>query len=207
MEASDKSRGVKRVSTPKWNFAFNIYYKILNLIKDLYTLIVKRRIVFRLSAYLNKARYPEREEKGILIMEQKDLVLACMAAANGASYQPVQIQKLIFLFQERTNKGGIFNFIPYDYGPYDPEIYHRLEELSDEGSVEIVGGPYAKRRLYKLTPDGVQRAKAELNKLSQSDQDYLTRLSEWVRSVSFAQLIGAIYTAYPEMRENSVFRG
>jgi len=140
-------------------------------------------------------------------MDQKELVLASMAAANGGVYQPVHIQKLIFLFQERTQKGSVFNFIPFDYGPYDASIYHRLEELASAGMVEIVGGPYTKRRLYKLTSKGVDIANVELNKLSPRDRDYLIRLSEWVRSITFAQLVGAIYTAYPEMRQNSVFRG
>jgi uncharacterized protein len=140
-------------------------------------------------------------------MEQKDLVLACMLAANGESYQPVQIQKLIFLFQERTQNGKIFDFVPFDYGPYDPAIYHRLEELSDAGIVEIIGGPFAKYRLYKLTSIGNDKAKTEFNKLLPKEQEYLKRLSEWVRSLSFAQLVGAIYNEYPAMRQNSVFKG
>jgi uncharacterized protein len=158
------------------------------------------------SKLINKARYPERREKGTLIMEQKELVLASMAAARGGAYQPVQIQKLIFLFQERTQNGRVFDFVPFDYGPYDATIYHWLEELSAEGFVEIQGGPYAKRRLYQLTPEGTELANSELGKLSDRDRDYLIRLSEWVRSISFAQLVGAVYKAYPEMRQNSVFR-
>jgi uncharacterized protein YwgA len=140
-------------------------------------------------------------------MEQKDLVLACLAAAGGFSYQPVQIQKLIFLFQERTQKGKIFDFIPFDYGPYDPAIYQRLEELSEAGIVNIIGSPFAKRRLYKLTPLGCEKAKIEFDKLLPKEQEYLIRLSEWVRSLSFAQLVGAIYNEYPAMRQNSVFKG
>jgi hypothetical protein len=35
---------------------------------------------------------------------------------------------------------------------------------------------------------------------------YIRQASEFVRSLSFTQLVSAIYKAYPEMRENSVFQ-
>jgi uncharacterized protein YwgA len=140
-------------------------------------------------------------------MTQRDLVLASMAAAGGNQYQPVQIQKLIFLFQKRALKTDIFKFIPYDYGPFDPAVYARLDELSQEGIVEIVGQPFTRERKYCLSKEGKSFAQTALDTLPDKEADYLKRLSEWVRSLSFAELVGAVYQAYPEMRENSVFRG
>ena len=89
----------------------------------------------------------------------------------------------------------------------DPEIYKSLEELSDEGHVEIIGEPFAKNRRYRLKPEGVEKAKAALNKLSPQNQEYAERLFHWMKALSFAQLVGAVYADYPKMRENSVFRG
>lgn len=140
-------------------------------------------------------------------MNQKELLLASLGASNGEPYQPVQIQKIVFLFQERGLKSNIFNFKPYDYGPYDSEIYIRLEELSDEGLVEIIGQPFSKPRLYGLTPEGKNIAQDILEKFSLPQREFLIRLSKWVQSLSFAELVGAIYKEYPAMRENSVFRG
>ncbi len=140
-------------------------------------------------------------------MNQKELLLASLAASCGEPYQPVQIQKLIFLFQERALSTKVFNFIPYDYGPFDSDIYIRLEELAEEGLVEIIGQPFSKPRLYCLTSKGEKTAKEMLDKLSPLEQEFLIRLSSWVKSLSFAQLVGAIYKDYPVMRENSVFRG
>jgi len=37
-------------------------------------------------------------------------------------------------------------------------------------------------------------------------KDYIGRVSQFVRSLPFAELVSAIYTAYPEMRQNSVFQ-
>ncbi len=140
-------------------------------------------------------------------MNQKEILLASLAASRGEPYQPVQIQKLIFLFQEKALKEKIFNFTPYDYGPFDSKIYIELEELAQVGSVEIIGQPFSKLRLYGLTPKGEKSAKEALDKLSSREQEFLIRLSTWVKSLPFAQLVGAIYKEYPAMRENSVFRG
>ena len=140
-------------------------------------------------------------------MNQNEILLASLAASRGEPYQPVQIQKLIFLFQEKALKEKIFNFTPYDYGPFDSKIYIELEELAQVGSVEIIGQPFSKLRLYGLTPKGEKSAKEALDKLSSREQEFLIRLSTWVKSLPFAQLVGAIYKEYPAMRENSVFRG
>lgn len=140
-------------------------------------------------------------------MEKKDLLLACLSVAGKESYQPVQIQKLVFLLQDRGLKEPVFNFTPFDYGPFDPQIYKSLEELSDEGLVEIIGEPFAKNRRYRLKPEGAEKARTALNKLSPQNQEYIGRLFSWVKGVSFAQLVGAVYADYPDMRKNSVFRG
>lgn len=140
-------------------------------------------------------------------MEQKDLLLACLAVAGKESYQPVQIQKLVFLLQDRGIKEKVFNFTPFDYGPFDPQIYEKLEELASEGYVEIVGEPFAKYRQYRLKPEGQEKARDAFDKLTPQNQEYIGRLHTWVKGLSFAQLVGAIYADYPEMRKNSVFRG
>jgi hypothetical protein len=140
-------------------------------------------------------------------MEQKDVLLACLAVAGKESYRPVQIQKMVFLLQDRGLKEKVFNFTPFDYGPFDPQIYQKLEELSSEGVVEILGEPFAKNRKYRLRPEGQERANAAFKKLSLQNQEFISRLFGWIKGLSFAQLVGAIYIDYPEMRVNSVFRG
>jgi len=40
----------------------------------------------------------------MVITEKKQLILACLAASDGHPYEPVQIQKLVFLFQEKAPK-------------------------------------------------------------------------------------------------------
>jgi hypothetical protein len=139
-------------------------------------------------------------------MTQKELLLACLAAAQGGSYEPVQIQKLVFLFQEKAPSAfrkKPFKFVPYNYGPFDQSIYAELDQMSGEGLVRIY---YGAPRSYDLTDAGKKIAGESLIKLDARFQDYLIRLSKWVRSISFSALVGAIYKEFPEMKVNSVFR-
>lgn len=142
-------------------------------------------------------------------MNQKEYILACMAPAEKSPHQPVQIQKLIFIFQkEMGSEFGepVFNFYPYDYGPFDPAVYQNLEELAKEGLVTISGEPFSRNRAYCLTDSGFQAGSKLLSKFSPQSKKYIVSLSQWVRSLIFSQLVGAVYNAYPDMRQNSVFK-
>jgi hypothetical protein len=146
-------------------------------------------------------------------MEQKyskgDIVLAALAAANGAEHSPVQIQKILFLIDKKiaTDLGGpFFDFIPYDYGPFDRAIYDVLDELASKGFVEVIAYPDLRWRKYRVNLAGQKTGEEILTLLPPKVSDYIARLSEFVRSLSFAQLVSVIYNAYPEMKANSVFR-
>jgi hypothetical protein len=147
--------------------------------------------------------------KGRARMTKRKMLLACLAAAKGDTYEPVQIQKLVFLFQEKAPdlfKKKPFTFFPYNYGPFDQTIYAELDQMSGEGLVRIWPGTYGTSRSYDLTADGKKAAEEVLGKMEECFRDFLIHLSAWVRSVSFAALVGAIYKEFPEMKVNSVFR-
>ena len=42
--------------------------------------------------------------------------------------------------------------------------------------------------------------------MQKQQREYISRVFQWVRALSFEQLVRAIYAQYPEMKENSVFR-
>lgn len=141
-------------------------------------------------------------------MNQHELVLAVLAAGNGAIHTPVQVQKLFFLIDQKLpNLGGpFFNFIPHDYGPFDKEIYRVIEALSGRGEAEIIKNLSLGLNEYRLTPAGQKKGAKILYALDSNQIESIIRFSEFVRSLSFAELIAAIYKAYPEMKVNSVFR-
>jgi uncharacterized protein len=140
-------------------------------------------------------------------MTREELILAALAPAQGSSHTPVQVQKLFFLLDTNVAKqlgGRHFNFQPYHYGPFDPEVYDALNEQAARGLVDI---DQNKWKTYRLTVDGQRRGEELLNTLDKNTADYLRNVSTFVRSLSFTKLVASIYKKYPEMRKNSVFQG
>ena len=84
-------------------------------------------------------------------------------------------------------------------------MYHELEEMEDDGLVEIIEQSRFGRRTYRLTDRGLKDGQNALSELNEPVRDYMIRLVEWVRSLTFPQLVSAIYKRYPEMKQNSVF--
>lgn len=145
----------------------------------------------------------------IELTERQNFVLAAMAATPSANFAPVQIQKFFFLLDEgfAAVRPKFFNFKPYDYGPFDKSVYAELESLQQAklASIDGAGGPGWQRR-YVLTGEGQKVGEAHLAKYPQETQGYLKSMNEWVRSMPFAQLVGSVYNAHPDMRANSIFR-
>lgn len=140
-------------------------------------------------------------------MDRQDLILAALAAGGqGATFEPVQVQKLFFLIDREIPAavdGPHFDFRPYDYGPFDSAVYTELERLAKDELVMITMGYY---RSYALTDSGYQRGAEELNALPEKARAFIEHAAKWVRALSFNQLVSAIYKKYPDMKAASVFR-
>lgn len=141
------------------------------------------------------------------MLARNNLVLAALAAGQGAAFTPVQIQKLLFLIDKQIPDlvhGPHFRFEPYHYGPFDAEVYSALESLEEDGKVDITrGGSW---RTYRPTAEGLMEGGSVLGSLSPKAQQFLLRAAEFVQTLSFSELVSAIYEAFPEMRRNSVFQ-
>jgi hypothetical protein len=141
-------------------------------------------------------------------MNRSELVLAALAASDGAVHSPVQVQKLFFLIDRTVASalygGPYFKFLPDDYGPFDKQVYEELEGLGRQGLVEV---SWDRMKKFRLAPAAYGVGHEKLAKCPPNVAQYLRDLSAWVRSLSFAELVSAIYRQYPEMRANSVFRG
>jgi len=143
------------------------------------------------------------------VTPRQSVVLAALAACPDASFAPVQIQKLFFLLDETIANqigGKQFSFEPYDYGPFDKAVYQELDVLSHNGLVEIfqvTPGPGGRR--YKLTNAGQEVGTLALARIPVEAKSFMQEVSDWTRRLSFAQLVGSIYRAFPHMRERSIF--
>jgi uncharacterized protein YwgA len=89
-----------------------------------------------------------------------------------------------------------YEFIPYWYGPFCPEVYADLQELRDEGNLESresTGG-----ETFSLTPTGVVRAR-QLE--GSSNPDTLRRIRECkerFNSMVFEDFVAYVYERWPE---------
>lgn len=140
---------------------------------------------------------------------RQTLMLAALYAGSGTSdLTPVQAQKLFFLIDREAAhlcSGPHFNFEPYDYGPFDRAVYSDLDLLSMTGEVEVDRS--GQHRVYRLTDVGLQNAHEAYDCLSAEAKDYFSRVKDWVKALGFSNLVSAIYTAYPETKAKSIFRG
>ena len=142
-------------------------------------------------------------------MDKSELMLAALAPAGNDELTPVQVQKLLFLIDRNIAEdvGGTgFHFVPYDYGPFDSSVYDVLRSLEVR---QLVSSSVTSRgwKKYALTTQGVATGQQHLQTLSPRAQEYIKRVSDFVRTTSFSNLVSAIYKAYPDMKVNSVFRG
>ena len=143
-------------------------------------------------------------------MNRRDLVLAAMATDVNTEFTPVQVQKLFFLIDRNISNfvgGPHFDFRAHDYGPFDAAVYHEIEALAASGDAVVNENPQTRFRTYQLTANGKSRGREILSGLPRNVCRYVTELVAWIRSLSFNELVSAIYGQYPEMKERSVFTG
>jgi hypothetical protein len=140
-------------------------------------------------------------------LNRKDIVLAALAPAQGDVHTPVQVQKLLFLIDREIPNlvdGPHFNFQPYHYGPFDISVYEELQNLACQNLVASI--PDYNWSDYRLTKEGQKSAEELLISLPPKAQEFIRKASEFVRSLSFPELVSAIYKAYPDTKVNSVFQ-
>lgn len=144
-------------------------------------------------------------------MKRTDLLLAALAAGEGRAFEPVQLQKALFLLTNNIGsaitEGDPYNFKPFDFGPFDKAVYDDAEQYQREGYVDIAESSKGRWNVYSVTEEGGERGKAILEQLPEAQRNYIKKVSDWVLAQDFAKLVKSIYEAYPDMRVNSIFRG
>jgi hypothetical protein len=145
------------------------------------------------------------------MLTPRDWTLLVINAAKQGSLEPVQLQKALFLVSRNVNPSQLlaerfYDFSAYDYGPFCGEIYTDAEALERDGLVLIQRPPITRYKLFSITEAGQRRAEELRAKIPERTLDYVERVVAWTRGLTFNQLVSAIYKAYPEMKENSVFQ-
>lgn len=144
-----------------------------------------------------------------MLSERQKFVLAALSAAGrDDKYAPVDVQKMFFLLDREASAfhgGPKFNFDPYDFGPFDKQVYEELEALKASDLIEITSN--GRHKEFALTPTGKREAEGILQRFDAKLTDYMARLGHWVLDNDFSTIVSEIYKKYPEMKAKSVFRG
>lgn len=145
-------------------------------------------------------------------MTRKEILLAALArGATIRAFQPVHAQKVMFLIDQHDrdlfDADSRYSFTPYDYGPFDSQVYHDLDALERDGDVSVDKESGYGYRLYSATPAGVERGRALLNQMPEAHRQSVERIVDVVLPLGFRELVAAIYRSYPDMKVNSVFNG
>lgn len=136
-------------------------------------------------------------------------ILIALQAADRSCLSPVQLQKSLFVLGERRSEalsGPFYDFRPYHYGPFDADIYRDSDNLAAHGLIEIHRVRNASVRVYSLSADGREAAARVTTLIPATAVRYLSEVVLWAQSLTFDELVRAIYDAYPAMRANSIFR-
>jgi hypothetical protein len=143
----------------------------------------------------------------IRVDERKHWVLLVLDAAQGEPLSPVQLQKSLFLVSRKIGlPRDYYRFRPYDYGPFDPEVYRDAEALEAEGLLAISPSQNLKWRLYAITLKGAKVAEDIKTGVPSAALAVVTSVVSHVTALSFNDLVQEIYREYPEYSANSVFR-
>ena len=136
------------------------------------------------------------------------LVAICAAGSKGLS--PVQLQKTLFLLGRNLPINDLgdsfYEFVPYNYGPFNVGIYQDAEGLERKGLVAISRSTERPWAQYQPTDEGLKVARRLRDQASSRAVAYLERVVAWATKLSFRDLVRAIYAEFPDFRINSVFQ-
>lgn len=142
-------------------------------------------------------------------MERRHWALLVIGEAGPSGLSPLQLQKSLFLIGKNLPAEvgeSYYEFIPYNYGPFDAHVYSDAQHLVNQELVQMIQVAGRSWSYYTITPTG-HRMSEHIKQTEVSDRasQYIARVVKWVQHLSFAQLLSAIYQAYPEYKAKSVF--
>ncbi len=142
-------------------------------------------------------------------MERTDWLLLFIGLPGGHyDTDQLRVMKGLFLLGQEGPQElrDLYNFAPYDFGPFDAGIYRDLDVLEAQNLITVDEVPGTSKRLYRVTPDGKQRIDALITSLSHATAQKVQEVKMYVTSRSFIDLLREVYAKYPAYAVNSVAR-
>ncbi|BDC00280.1 restriction endonuclease subunit S [Saccharolobus caldissimus] len=107
---------------------------------------------------------------------------------KGRPVYMTELMKYLFLLQKEYNINLAYNFEPYKYGPFTPQVYRDLEDLKDK--VEV-----------KEVKDDVDKSLITSKELPQLDQNIANAINDLLNrfgNKNLKELLAYVYKKYPE---------
>lgn len=136
-------------------------------------------------------------------------LLGFKGEGDSPALDPIRVQKGMFLL---SKEGGLpanesYTFSPYNWGPFSREVRNDLDRLVAEGYAQARDVPGYSWKRYLLTAAGIDYARHLLHEeVDSATAHRVVNIKQRVGSVSFNKLLDDVYTAYPDMAVNSLFR-
>lgn len=140
-------------------------------------------------------------------LERKDVLLKIITSAQGDPVTPVQLQKIAFLVGQECGDrlpDDYYKFVPYDFGPFAIDIYKDADELAAQKLISIDQNAVGRWNEFRAT---YRSSAFDSSVIPGPIADYIERVVVWARSLTFRELVSAIYHHYPEYGINSVYTG
>jgi DNA-binding PadR family transcriptional regulator len=147
------------------------------------------------------------DTEGAMTMDRTDWLLLFLGLPGGPyETDQIRVMKGMFIFSQEGPKDvrRLYDFQPYDYGPFDVQIYHDLEWLEFRGLIRIVSVEDTNRRLYRLTEKGQGRVAELITRAAAPAVLTLRQIKQKVTSLSFIDLLKDVYRRYPKYAAKSV---
>jgi uncharacterized protein YwgA len=124
---------------------------------------------------------------------------------GSTTLDPVRIQKGMFLLSKRGPHKQLYDFQPYNWGPFSRDVYSDLDQLVAQGLVEQESRPGQSWSLYKLSEDGYMLASKVASSTDENAVRWMAQLRRYLTSRSFNELLTEIYSLHPEYATRSQF--
>lgn len=121
------------------------------------------------------------------------------------SLDPVRIQKGMFLLSQRGPARGLYDFRPYNWGPFSRDVYNDLDRLVGLGiavSEHVPGQSWCR---YSLSERGEQRAAEVAVGSDKQSLRWMAELRRFLTARSFGQLLEDVYREFPQYATRSRF--
>src|ERR1039458_7419806 len=124
-------------------------------------------------------------------MNRENWTLLAISLGGDEGLTPAQLQKVLFLTGKTYPKtlSEFYTFKPYNYGPFDKQIYLDAEALATDGLVEMIARDGNTWSYYCISEKGSERAKALIENEDTRPVSYMAKIVKWAQSLTFGQLV------------------